>query len=192
MMKAIKQFVLAIFILFVINVQAQIELSGAEINTVKEPQSGWTVQPPDTVNIDLNRLRKNDTLIISGEYRECGEWGGHFEHIYIVKKRNKLRCWLKIDPSCLPILPIKTINVAGFEKEKKNPHDTILLDNKEKKLIMVYFQEFGVLSVSSHGYSNAPTEFLIGINKKVLYPRRDWVGHWNGFTDLKEKLFSEK
>ncbi len=189
---AMKQILFAIFILLLSIVKAQVDLPETEINTWREPHLGPYIQPPDTVNIDLKQLSKNDTLIITGEYRECGEFGGHYEHIYIAKQRNNLKCWLIIDPSCIPVLSKIPSRVPGLEFEKNPFADTISLHKKEKKLILEYFQEFGILAVTSYGYSNASTKFSIELNKTVLYSRKDLLGKWSGFTNLKEKIFLNK
>jgi len=191
-MKAMKQFVFGIFILLVTTVKAQVNLSETEINTWIEPNHGPYYQPADTVKIDLAQLTKHDTLVISGEYRECGEFGGHFEHIYIAKKRNKLRCWLKIDQSCIPVLPEIPSRLAGMEMKKDPYTDTISFHKREKKLILDYFKDFGILAVVCNYYSFVTTEFSISINGKEIYFRKDPLGKWNGFTDLKEKLFLSK
>lgn len=187
-----KQFLIAIFILLVTTVKAQVGLPETEINTWREPHQGPYYQPPDTVKIDLTQLTKHDTLVISGEYRECGEFGGHFEHIYIAKQRNNLKCWLKIDQSCIPDLPKIPPRVSGMEMKKDPYTDRISLYQREKKLIMDYFKDFGVLAVVCDYYSHVTTEFSISINGKEIYFRKDPLGKWNGFTDLKEKLFSDK
>ncbi|HNW88763.1 MAG TPA: hypothetical protein PKN48_03820 [Bacteroidales bacterium] len=186
------KYLIAIFILLATTVNAQVDLPETEIKTWKEPHFGPFFQPPDTVNIDLDQLTKHDTLVISGEYRECGEFGGHFEHIYISKQRCNLKCWLKIDQSCIPILPKIPSKVAGLEMNKDPYTDTISLHRKEKKLIMDYFKDYGILAVVCDYNSFVSTEFSISKNRKEMYFRKDLLGKWDGFTNLKEKLFSEK
>jgi len=149
-------------------------------------------QRPDTVRIDLKQLKINDTIIISASFNDCGEWGGHNEHIYISRKNKHLLCWLKID-SCLCCHKLQKINYyhpLDKKKLKKDPlTDTITLHAKKKKLISNYFICFGHMGESSSGYGNISTDFSIVENGKELYFRKDPAGEWAGFTLLKKALF---
>jgi hypothetical protein len=157
-----------------------------------EPNLGPYHTSPFNVNIDLNQFEINDTLIISGSFNDCGEWGGHYEHIYISRKKNKLFCWLKID-SCLCCEKLQKIHYyipVAKNKIKNNPlSDTIILYKKKKKLITDYFIYFGHIDEKRYGYSGGSTEFSIVKNGKEIYYRRDPSGEWAGFNFLKKALF---
>jgi hypothetical protein len=116
---------------FVFHSTGQVVLPSVEKIEYKEPNIGTNYYPPISVNIDLNQLEINDTLDIYGSFNDCGEWGGHYEHIYICRKKNNLFSWLKID-SCFCCHKLqKSYYYIPDDKnklKKKSLPDTIFLD----------------------------------------------------------------
>jgi hypothetical protein len=179
--------------LFAFHGIGQVVLPSVEKIEFREPNIvGTHYNPPISINIDLNQIGNNDTLVISGSYRDCGEWGGHYEHIYISRKKSNLFCWLKID-SCLCCHKLQKIHYYipdDKNKIKKNPlTDTIILSKKKRQLISDYFIYFGHIGERWSGFLIMSTNFSIIKNRKEIYYREDPLGEWAGFINLKKKLF---
>lgn len=135
-------------------------------------------QPPDTIIINLSTLSQKDTIIILGYIADCGEFGGHSEHIKVFKDHLNLKAILNREPPCEQ----KTI--------ARSYDDTVGIDKTKEGILYRYFQEYGILAVSGHGSSNAHTWFRIILNKKSFY-REDPFGRWPGFINLRDKLFQK-
>jgi hypothetical protein len=184
-----------LFLFAFTSINGQVELSPTDIKVQKEPNIKICQQAPDTVRLDLNSISKKDTVIITGYIANCGEWGGHFEHIIITRRKKSLICWFKRDPdNCVYTLPVnpkqyKQDSLNFNEKTREPNNDTVLISGINKKLIKKYFTKFGILAMTCKVFSNAPTEYIIAKNNKTLYHRKDPSGAWAGFTDLRDKLF---
>src|SRR6185369_2143229 len=57
-------------------------------------------QKADTININLESINSNDTIIIEAYIADCGEFGGHNEYITILKNKKNIQANLKSDPPC--------------------------------------------------------------------------------------------
>ncbi len=133
----------------------------------------------DSFSFDFSTFSKGDSLILTGEIRDCGEFGGHFEHIIIEKNNSEYTAKLIVDEIICPAWKIDNPRKINYKKE-------INVDSLQKHQILNYIHEFN--EFMPDGETNAPTTFKIQFkNGKCEF--EDISGSWNGWILLRDSLF---
>ncbi|OYU95955.1 MAG: hypothetical protein CFE21_05945 [Bacteroidetes bacterium B1(2017)] len=132
----------------------------------------------------LNDIQDGDSLTLLGYFSDCGEWGGHFESIYVYRKDSALWFTYKKDSIHCP----RYANHEQIEMlEVSKP-----LTAKQKKIIQNYLDGFSKFnkSIETNKYktiSNGPNCYNIitkDRNIEVCDHNRKWVLFKNTVIEL--------
>ncbi len=131
----------------------------------------------------LDNVQGSDTLILTGRFADCGEWGGHHEVIRIYSQDDVLHATYERDT-------VKCPDPSYFDRrivERLNGK----LDQAKQQLIVAYLQELTERTFLDEGISHAGDVYVAtreGMGLELVY--RNYNQNWNGFVELKRSLFS--
>lgn len=130
-------------------------------------------------SFSFEKLNNNDSIILKGEIRDCGEFGGHNEFITCYKLGDRIGCkFYRGKSNCKSDLLVDQ-NDTTIKLEKINP-----------ELIYSYLKKFNLFNGNLRGESNAPTEFYVRLNSEIIF-MRDEHGRWNEFNKLRDELIKK-
>ena len=103
-------------------------------------------------------ISEYDTLFITTEFAECGEWGGHFEKLILTSNRdNQVKARIIVDSiSCKEIITLSDEESGYLYSDLDDKKRTILLDStkqlkkEEEKLISNLIHRIVDMSLTSY------------------------------------------
>ena len=120
-----------------------------------------------------------DSLTIVIHIRDCGEFGGHFEHIKIIKEDNHYIASFISDSIYCMNEPTLASDLAKYNGVRAVLPDSVLNS---------FITAFVAYQESSHIISNAPQELLIIQNKNVFY--KDILKPWPKYINFRNEVFN--
>jgi len=157
---------LILIIVFNFNCSRDEQRNDNKLNLLKENES------------PLNIVNRTDTIKITVKIADCGEFGGHKEHLYIQRNNeNNIYARFIVDSiSCDTLL--KHYGTPGFyEKNRIIIFDTIkILDLKEELQISQFVQRITELYLQDGIYSNHGDFYKI-VNTQDYNPFQ--IYYWN-------------
>ncbi|MBP7477909.1 MAG: hypothetical protein KA797_05250 [Chitinophagales bacterium] len=133
----------------------------------------------DSFSFDFSTFKNGESLFLTGEIRDCGEFGGHHEHIIIRKNKSKFTAKLIVKKIVCPAWKIDIPRKVNYKK-------VINVDSLQRNQILNYVLKFNEFSPKF--LSNAPTVFKIQF-RNGKYEFEDPGGSWNGWILLRDSLF---
>jgi hypothetical protein len=143
----------------------------------------------------LDIVRLDDTLKITIEFSDCGEWGGHKEMIYIQsnKQYDITARFIMDSVSCDKIVEKDGVGVL----DDKNRHiliDTVkVLNNSDEKLFSLFFQRLVELYLKNEMHSNAGARYVVKNTNNSFY-----IDYWNSgdcrdtyYGDIRNQVFGD-
>ncbi len=103
-----------------------------------------------------NILNHNDTIFIESQFQDCGEWGGHKEHIKIYYSEKKILLnYIKYKVNC------GNRNNVGQIIQEKDFSKTIVLSEIQSRGIMNYINNLMKLKFISESFGNSGNSFIV-------------------------------
>ena len=132
-----------------------------------------------------------DTLSLSANYSECGEWGGHREKIYVYmsgEARKESPDPAKWQGPLHATWLLDTIGCSYRDDRKYVEQATIQLTSVQEAAILKYAQELTVRSLRSNWPVHGGNAFSLRYDKSYIriYP----ADEWDKFDGLRAELFS--
>ena len=143
----------------------------------------------------LEIVNKRDTLIISFEGTECGEWGGHQETIYLLRRDdNKITARILIDKvPCDDIVERNGVGILNPRKRTIIVDYTKVLEKKDEKLFSDFLQRLMELYLKPLVVGNYGSYYIVKNTDNSLNLR-----YWNSgnvmntnYQTLKNEVFGE-
>lgn len=143
----------------------------------------------------LEIVNKRDTLIISFEGTECGEWGGHQETIFLLRQDdNKIIARILIDEvPCDDIVERNGVGILNPEKRKTITDYTKVLEENDEKLFSDFLQRLMELYLKPLVLGNFGSFYKVKNTDNSLNLR-----YWNSgnvmntnYQTLKNEVFGE-
>lgn len=126
---------------------------------------------------------KFDTLLIIGEIRDCGEFGGHYEYIKCYHSQvNIVAVFSQDKQECIGGMEPDKPSYSNYKKGEQE------VSQETFKIFLNKFNELTDRYDISKGVSNAPTTFYILYNSNVYY-KFDGIGRTDFFTKFRDSIF---
>jgi hypothetical protein len=147
----------------------------------------------DTLDFKVYSVTPSDTLILKAFVACNGEFGGHYEFLYIYKiddnwcvkwKNYHMSSSPSSFSSCQPVMFSK--GVAGFICKEM----TIQINDAGLNKIQNYLESFEIFIKKFDCISNAKSNYWVYFRGKSWY-RNDWCGHWRDFFELRDGFFKQ-
>lgn len=126
----------------------------------------------------IDNLSLEDTLKLDTHFADCGEWGGHKEHVCIYYKNESLLYTYKTDSvECMGSKSESSsiINVSYELTPKRQEIISLYIDS------LIRFQK----AWTDHLTSNGPNIYALKTNKDTV---KLVIDDWNYFSETIEKL----
>ena len=133
-------------------------------------------------NFDFRHLSKADTLYITSEIRDCGEFGGHIETIKIYLGDSIRACYSHEQTTC----------EQGHQSQEKYTaaKNRVVVGRDEQEYILAFMTSFKEYKDDPYSDCNAPTRNQIKYRDKTIYLNDDEC-IWTKSIELRLKLFGD-
>lgn len=162
-------------------------------NASKNTSNTWELSVQSASPLEM--INKRDTLLISFQDVECGEWGGHQEIIYLQRQsNNKIAARIVIDTvPCDDIIEKNGVGILNPEKREIILDYTKVLELKDQQVFSDFLQRLLQLYLKSLVIGNYGSYYQVKNTDNSLYFR-----YWNSgnlmdthYSKLKKEVFGE-
>lgn len=143
----------------------------------------------------LEIINQRDTLIISFQASECGEWGGHHEFIFIQRQKdNEIAARIVIDTvTCNDIIEQNGLGILNPDNRRIIIDYTKILNSTDEQLISEFLQRLLELYLKPLVVGNFGNLYEVRNTNNSLY-----FNYWNSgnimdthYSKLKKEIFGK-
>jgi len=146
------------------------------IGDIQDLKSDYLKVPKPEINLN------QDSIIILTKIRDCGEFGGHFETIYLTNKDDAYNAHFLSD-SVYCFIETKTI-IPSLNSKYNGVNELI-----SKGLLLNLINDINSYSNDYGALTNAPVQIAIISNEQVLYQRIQ-NSRWSKYLEFRQKAFN--